>query len=410
MVAGAHFANASGVGLTMDEAIARMRAQSPDVLAAALKVKAAEGDLRTAGAYPNPTLSVGLGNFAIGRTNPPGLGAGETVVVQGGLSEELELWGKRPARIAQAQSAIASAQSARGDLERTATFEVRRRFLDVLVATERRRLARENLDRYRETVRVSQARARSGDISPADFNKIALEQRGFEREVADADLERQQAMAALLPLIGSEGDDVEPVGSLALPPVPGTSAALVDDALAKRPDLHEAESDVEAADAALELAHAEAWPNPTVGVGYTHSQFTVSGDLADQIGANVSIALPVANRNQGAIERAEAEALTAREAVHKLRLTIPREVQTALAAYASAKARVDRFEHQFLKQAEAARKAAEVSYRDGAVSLLELLEAERTYIATQRDYLDALRDGHTAAYDVIRVTALEVRP
>jgi len=57
-----------------------------------------------------------------------------------------------------------------------------------------------------------------------------------------------------------------------------------------------------------------------------------------------------------------------------------------------------------------ARRAAEVSYREGAVSLLEFLEAERAFIQTQREHLDALLDGHTAAFDVTRAAALEAAP
>src|SRR5439155_676999 len=96
-------------------------------------------------------------------------------------------------------------------------FELRARFVALLEATERLRLARENLEHYRETVRVSEARAREGDISRAEIDKIALEQRGFEREVADAEGDRREAVAALLPLVGVDAADVEPVGELALP-------------------------------------------------------------------------------------------------------------------------------------------------------------------------------------------------
>jgi cobalt-zinc-cadmium efflux system outer membrane protein len=400
-------ASAEPLRLTIDDAVVRMREQSPDAIAAALKIRAARGDLRAAGELPNPTVSMGVGNLSIGRTNPRGLSPDDTVVVNGGISEELILWGKRPARIDQATHAVASAEADADDVLRTATFEVRRRFFDIVAARERLRLAQENLDRYRETVRVSRERSRSGDIAPTEFEKIELEQRGFEREVADADLDRREAVAAFLPLVGSDATDVDPVGSLALGDAPHDVDRLVEHALAHRPDLRAAESAVTSAEAALRLARANAWPNPTVGIGYQHSQFEVSGDLSDSMGANVAIALPVLNRNEGAIEHAEADAESARSTVRKLRLSIPQEVRDAVARYASARARVERFEQGFLKQAGVARRAAEVSYREGAVSLLELLEAERTYIATQRDYLDALRDGHTAAYAVIESAALE---
>src|SRR5581483_7806036 len=201
----------------------------------------------------------------------------------------------------------------------------------------------DNLDRYRETVRVSQSRSREGEIAPSEFDKIALEQRTFEREVADAETERRAAMTALLPLIGMSAADVEPAGVLAIPSPPGDADALVADALARRPDLRAAERGREAAEAAARLARAERWPNPTVGLQYTHSEFLISGDLANQLGTSVSVPLPVLNRNQGEIERAEAEALAARHEVDKLRLEIPQEVRAAVSQYTIARERARRF-------------------------------------------------------------------
>ena len=396
--------------VTLDEAVVLLRRQSPELLAGALKVRAAQGDVTTARLYPNPTLSFGAGNFPIGRTNPPGIGAGDTVNEQVGIGQELVLWGKRGERIAAAHGRMAAAGAERADLDRRLAFEVRARFVRTLVAGERLRLARENLTHYRETVRVSRERADAGEISAAEFDKIALEQRGFEHEVADAEVERRQAVAELLPLLGLDVADLVPVGELRLPAARTDTDTLVSEALRRRPDLTAAERKAEAAEAALRLARAERWPNVTVGVQYTHDEFQVAGNLANSLGANFSLPLPLVNRNQGEIQRAEAEALIARHEVQKLRLGIPQEVRTAVTSYTVAGERVRRFEQAFLRQSEDARRAAEVSYREGAISLLEFVEAERTFIQTQRDHLDALLDGYTAAFDVTRAAALEAAP
>jgi len=399
-----------GVRLTLDEALAGLRRQNPELLAGALQARAAHGDVTTAGLFPNPTLSASVGNFALGRTNPRGLGVGDTLVSQVGVAEEIPLPGKRAARLAAAREREAASAEERADLERRLVFELRARWVALVEASARLRLANENLTHYGETMRVSEARARAGDISRAELDKIALEERGFEREVADAKADRREAVAALLPLVGVEAADVEPVGELTLPPPPGDVEDLVREALARRPDLRAAERAREAADASLRLARAERWPNPTLGVQYAHSEFQVSGDLANQVGTSVSLPLPVFNRNQGEVERAAAEALIARHEVDKLRLTIPQEVRSAVASDAIARERVRRFVDAFLRQAREARQAAEVAYREGAVSLLELLEAERTYVQTEREHLAALRDVNTAAFDVTRAAALEVAP
>ena len=396
--------------VTLDEALVLLRRQSPELLAETLRVRAAQGDLITARLLPNPVVTAGVGNFPLGRTNPRGLGVGDTVVSTFGAEQEVPLWGKRGARIEAARERHAAAQATRSDLDRQLAFEVRSRFVALLEASERLRLARENLDRYRESVRITGARAREGDISAAEFDKVALEQRSFEHEVADAELDRREAVAALLPLLGSPAADVEPVGELALPEAPEDKEHLIADALARRPDLRAAEQAREAAESALRLARAERWPNVTVGLEYTHSEFQVSGDLPNMLGTTFSLPVPVFDRNQGEIAKAEAEALIAKHDVDKLRLEIPQEVRSAITRYTIARERVRRFEDGFLRQAREARQAAEASYREGAVSLLEFLEAERAYIQTARDRLDALRDVNTAAFEVTRAAALEVSP
>ena len=398
------------IRVTLDDAVGFLRRQNPEILVGTLKVRAARGDVTTAGLYPNPTLSLGAGNFPVGRTNPPGLGVGDTVNEQVGIGQQLILWGKRGERLATAHGHLAAAGAQRADLDRRLTFEVRARFVRVLVATERLRLAHDNLGRYQETVRVSRERADAGDISMAEFDKVALEQRGFEHELADAEVERRAAVAELLPLLGVDAADVVPVGELRLPAARTDTETLVSEALRRRPDLAAAEREADAAQAALRLARAERWPDVTVGVQYTHDEFQVSGNLANTLGANLSLPLPLVNRNQGEIQRAEAEALIARHEVQKLRLAIPQEVRTAVTGYTVAGERVRRFEEAFLRQSDDARRAAEVSYREGAVSLLEFLEAERAFIQTQREHLDALLDGHTAAFDVTRAAALEAAP
>jgi len=396
--------------LTLADALALFRRQNPELLAGRLRVDAARGDLTTARLLPNPTLSLGAGNLPLGRTNPPGLGVRDTITGQAGVAQEVPLWGKRSAGIAAATGKTAEAEALRRDLERRLAFEVRARFTAVLVATARLRLARESLDRYRDTLGVMSARARAGDISNAEYDKVALEQRSFEREVARAEIDRREAVADLLPLCGLDGTDVEAVGELAPPAAPADAEALVADALTHRPDLDAAKAEVESTQAALRLARAKRWPNPTVDLQYTHSEFLVSGDLGNQLGVGVSLPLPLFDRNQGDVQRAAAEALVAERDLQKLRLEIPQEVRSAVTHYITARERVRRFDEAFLAEARTARHAAEVAYREGTVSLLEFLEAERTSLDTETDHLEALEDAHRAAFEVDRAAAVDVKP
>jgi len=149
---------------------------------------------------------------------------GDTVVSQVGLEEEVLLPGKRGARVAAARRREEAAAPSARISSAGSPSELRARFVALLEATERLRLARENLEHYRRRVRVSEARAREGDISRAELDKIALEQRGFEREwrTRKATAARRGRSA---PAGRVDAADVEPVGELALPPAPAAPSS-----------------------------------------------------------------------------------------------------------------------------------------------------------------------------------------
>jgi outer membrane protein, heavy metal efflux system len=68
------------------------------------------------------------------------------------------------------------------------------------------------------------------------------------------------------------------------------------------------------------------------------------------------------------------------------------DVETAWAALASSRERVELYEHTYLKQSSDSRDVAEFAYRRGATSILDLLDAERTDRAVRLAYRQALAD------------------
>src|SRR5262249_52188188 len=131
-ITGRPLAATDRVHLTLDDALELLRRQGPGGLAEAERVRAAHGDVLAARALPNPTLSLGVGNFALGTTNPSGLSVGDTVVGQVGLQQELLLWGRRGARITASTGHQAQAEAERRDLDRRRVREGRVQVAGVL--------------------------------------------------------------------------------------------------------------------------------------------------------------------------------------------------------------------------------------------------------------------------------------
>jgi len=106
--------------------------------------------------------------------------------------------------------------------------------------------------------------------------------------------------------------------------------------------------------------------------------------------ALASISIPLFNRNQGEIARARAEQLRADFLTEAARNQVLQDVETAYASFESSRERVRLFEQTCLAQAKESLDIQEFSFRNGAASIVDFLDAERTYRATQLAYRQQL--------------------
>jgi cobalt-zinc-cadmium efflux system outer membrane protein len=367
----------------------------------------ARGDLVQAGLIPNPNLSLSAANLPITATPPP-TGNGpvwsKNLVTSVGVDQLLELGGKRGKRQAQARAALAGAVAGIADARRTALFELRTAFWSAVRARARRLLAEQVTGRSAETLRISKARLDAEDISRADFEKVELEAMKQQNDLADAVATERGAVAGLLALVGPTAPpDVEVRGDLTIRPPPLEEARLVQRATEERADVRAARAQAEAARAAVGLAEAQAIPDLTLGVGYTRSRSVAVGDNPDSLALTFSVPLPLFHRNQGEITRASAEAERSDRAAAALQARVAREVSAALARYRAAADKVSRYDGGALQRADRALAVAEKTWRAGDRSLLEYLEAERTWVELRGDYLDTQFELRQAAFELEKV-------
>lgn len=389
---------------TEADALAALERGSQSLADARAAAAAARGDLTQAGLLPNPQLSVGAANLPLrANASSNGAGVGRNLVTSAELDQPLELGGKRGKRVARARALLAGAREGVADAMRTASFELRRAFWQGVRARERRALAEQVKQRYAETIRISRARSQSQDISAIDLEKVELEGLRQENDLADAVAAARSAVAELLALVGPAAPpEVEIRGELAAPAVAVDPARLLARARELRPDLRAARSQADAARLGVAAARAEAVPDLTVGVGYTHSLALRAGDNPDALAVTLALPLPLFHRNQGEIAKASAEADRAARAAAALDARVAQEVAAAGARYAAAAEKVARYQAGALQRADRALQVAEKTWRAGDRSLLELLEAERTWIALRGDYLDTLFELREAGLELER--------
>jgi cobalt-zinc-cadmium efflux system outer membrane protein len=162
--------------------------------------------------------------------------------------------------------------------------------------------------------------------------------------------------------------------------------------LAESPQLAGAQAGVARAQAALNRECAGRYPNVDLQAGAQYDN-TTRDSIAN---VSVGIPIPVFNRNQGNIRKAQAELTAAQQDVVRVRLALQQRLAAVFEQYATAHQQADKYARDILPNAEESLKLVSAGYRQGEFSYLVLLTAQRTYFQTNLAYLDALRDLRTA--------------
>jgi cobalt-zinc-cadmium efflux system outer membrane protein len=412
--------------LNMEETVAVALRRNRDIIAARLDLQEAEFDKVAAEMYPNPIFGYQIGNLVLGRGNlyntqtqsnpayapaPRHPGVFSQTVHNLGISEIIDIWAKRGLRIRSAEQGLRYKRLLLQDALREITYAVRSAFADIVRKRSELEFSREVLGRYSETVRLSQARFRAGEISEAEFRKIELEGLKYQNAVIDDELDRDLARQSLAALLGFGSADELP--DTLLPEDVGTLqrsvADLTHEAIENRPDMRAIAEGRRYATASLASARREAYPDLTLGVTYVHSEYQVAGDNPNTLAFGASMPIPFFDRNQANIGRAEVGVRRSDNDTVRLTLQIRHEVAEAVRRFKRAETLLALFkEGGMLERAETSLRVAEKSYKAGAVSLLEFLESQRTYLETHDEYLRAQYDHQQSAIDLIH--ALGKRP
>ncbi len=309
-----------------------------------------------------------------------------------GLSYLFERGHKRQTRLQAARDQTAVTRAQVTDAERTLTFNVGQQFVSVLLAESTLQFALEDLKSFQTTVDISESQFKAGAISEGDYLKIRLQFLQFQTDVSSARLAKAQALIGLREMLGYNAVpvDYDVIGDLAYQPLKASLEDLQAKALKQRPDFQAAVLGVTAAQSQIRLAKANGKVDVNGTFDYTHT----SGQNTASIFA--SFELPIFNRNQGEIARTGYALTQAQESQLSASDTVLSDVGNAYEGIRSNDEIVQLYTSGYLKQAQESRDISEYAYKRGAASLLDFLDAERTYRASQLAYRQALASYMTA--------------
>ena len=386
LLAGAAFAQGP-VRITLDDAIRLALQHNHNLLAARTTIEQSKAEEITANLRPNPSLFADWDYLPL--FSPSNLNAAwinEYTEGDLGLSYLIERGKKRQHRLQAARDQTAVTTSLVSDNERTLTFQVAALFIKVQLAQSTLELAQRDLESYQKTVDLNNLRYEKGAISEDDKLKIELQLLQFQNDVAQAELAKVQGLSDLRQQLGYESvpADYDIAGEFEYHKVQGNLEDLQLKALQQRPDLKAAMQGVAAAGSQYLLAKADAKQDVTVQGNYTHTNGINGASVS------ASIPLPIFNRNQGEIARTHSVIAQTQEQEKAANNQVLTDVRDAFQSLQTSDKIVGLYRSGYLDRAQKDRDISEYAYQRGAVSLLDFLDAERSYRATQLAYRQAL--------------------
>jgi len=372
------------VRISLDEAIQLALQHNHTLLAARTTIQQSQAEEMTANMRRNPTL-VGDAEY-LSPSHPTTDYLSNSSEFDLGVSYLFERGRKRQRRLQAAKDITAQTRSLVADNERSLTFSVATQFVNAQLAQSSLELAEQDLKSFQQTVDVGEIRYKAGAISEDDYLKIKLQLLQFETDFQQAQLAKVQALSDLRQLLGYESvsADYDVAGQFDYQPVKGNVEDMQLKALQNRPDLRATQQGVTAAKSQYELQKAIAKVDITGQVNYTH----VSGlNTASFFG---SFPLQIFDRNQGEIARATYAITQAQEQQKAASEQVMTDVHDAYHGLRTNDKVVTLYRSGYLDVAQKDRDISQYAYQRGAASLLDFLDAERSYRATQMAYRQAL--------------------
>ncbi len=375
-------------GLTLDAAIERLVRCNLDLRSKAMEIPQADADILTASLRANPILytdvqCVPYGSFSKRR---PG---GQTQYDLN-VTFPLDVTGKRRSRTLVAYRARRVIEAQYQDAVREAIDNLCTEFVDVLATRETVREARQAVADFETEPDVKKAK-------PIDDDQ-RLEVQREAAEIALAEAEEQlksdlRALGALIKMTPQESERLAVKGSLHdRTTVPPAGDALLRLALVARPDLVAYRLGMTRADADVQLALANRYPDLFLLIQpYTFQDDTPLGlKSAHSWGVGLGVPVPLFNRNQGNIRRARLNVTQTQVEMAALEDRVEMEVRQAERQYSVTRVAVERIERSLLPKATQEHDRVQKLYLAGKTDELAFLTAERDFDLVVRQYRDSL--------------------
>lgn len=373
--------------LSLSESLDMALKANPDIAVAIREREATDGIKVQAATRPNPYVSTSIQDTR---------NATRQTTLQ--LNQEIELGGKRAARIEAADAFYSRSDAELATKKAEIHANVVAAFYEVLVAQERVALAKSSVEIGELALDAASKRVKAGKSSPVEQTKSSVAAATAKIELVQATTQLSNSRKRLSALWADNTPSFDRVtGDVTNIPAVSTLenlAPLIDSA----PTIKLAKFEISAREAITEIERSKAIPNITISLGMVDNR---------EIGLNqallgLSIPIPVFDRNQGNVQEAISRKYKAEDELIALRNKIQTNLTTQYERLSAARQASLSLQNDILPNAQSAFDAANRGFSLGKFNFLDVLDAQRTLYQAKSQYINALLEAHQAIAEIER--------
>lgn len=353
-----------------------------------LNIPIADANIRSARLFNDPTLSL---EYANNDDKSMQMGQGFAAELSKTFSP-----GKIAARVDLARSEKELTAAMLDDFFMNLRAEATIAYLEAIKQSQLYDVRLNSYNSIAELAKADSIKFSLGKITETDAMQSRIEAGIIYNELLQAHSDLHSSYLALNVPLGSFDVDTlyVPQGELSTPSRNFDRAELIEMALTNRSDLVAALRNVDVAQKALKLTRRERNIDFDVALGYNYNT-EVRNELApaprfNGITVGVGIPLKFSNLNRGAVQGASLQAVQAENHYRQAQLEVQTEVSQNYNAYVSVCSQLEQFKRGVLTEAQAVLEGKKYSYDRGETSLLEVLNAQRTYNEVRTQYIETL--------------------
>jgi len=388
----------------------KFEAANPTLKAAHLNIDESRAAEITAYLRPNPDLTGTIDQLNPFAKIPSATGQDvyrpfANAFPFGSVSYLHERQHKRELRRDQAKESTAITESTYLDQERGLLFNLRSAFVQLLQAKTVLQNARDNLDYWDRELDVNRRRLKAGDLAQVDLDRLELQRVQFESDFETAMVNLRTAKIQLLMLLNDRTpiEQFDVAGPFDFTDGLRPLEEFRNVALEARPDLRAAVQSVELAKTTHQLAVANGSTDPTISVDFARNP-----PIPVYFGVSVSIPLRIFDRNQGEKARTQIDIGRNERLRDANEAQVFSDVDSAYWTLVQNMNLLRPYKAKYMKLALDTRDRVSFSYRNGGASLLDYLDAEKSYRDTRLAYLNLIGSYLTAAAQMNMAVGREV--